>query len=148
MAFRVFCSAFAEGGWIPRLHTCAGADVSPSLEWAGEPNGTRGFALMVDDPDAPAGTWIHWLLYDIPASVHTLAQGARNVGVMGTNSFGRLGYGGPCPPAGDPHRYYFRLYALDAASLGLLAGVGRAEFEAAMGGHVIGEAQCMGRFGL
>src|SRR3954447_25682558 len=118
MSFRIFSSAFAEGGTIPRLHTCAGADVSPSLEWSDVPAGTLSFALVVDDPDAPAKTWTHWVLFDIPASARTLAQGTR-IGVSGRNDFGRTGYGGPCPPAGPPHRYYFRLYALDIANAGV-----------------------------
>jgi Raf kinase inhibitor-like YbhB/YbcL family protein len=147
MSFRIFSSAFAEGGTIPRLHTCAGADVSPSLEWSDVPAGTRSFALIVDDPDAPAKTWTHWVLFDIPANTRTLAQGTR-VGVNGRNDFGRTGYGGPCPPAGPPHRYYFRLYALDIASLGIAEDATRASVEAATEGHVLGEAQCMGRFGL
>jgi Raf kinase inhibitor-like YbhB/YbcL family protein len=146
MVFRVFSSAFAEGGWIPPLHSCHGADVSPSLEWAGAPAGTLSFALIVDDPDAPMGTWNHWLLYDIPADVHTLAQGSRGVGVAATNDFGKPGYGGPCPPAGSPHRYYFKLYALDVEKLGVGAGARRAELDAAMQGHVLAEAQYMGRF--
>jgi len=143
---RIFSSAFAEGGWIPRLHSCAGADVSPSLEWTDAPAGARSFALIVDDPDAPKGTWLHWLLYDIPAGVHTIAQGARGVGISGTNSFKKTGYGGPCPPAGSPHRYYFKLSALDVESLGLKPGASRADVEHAMKGHVLGEASYMGRF--
>jgi len=146
MAFRVFSSAFAEGAMIPALHTCQGADVSPTLEWAGEPAGTRSFTLIVDDPDAPAGVWVHWLLYDIPAKVHTLSQGVQSTALTGTNSFGKAKYGGPCPPHGNPHRYYFRLYALDRASLGLPAGANRAELEHAMAAHILAEAQYMGRF--
>jgi Raf kinase inhibitor-like YbhB/YbcL family protein len=146
MTFRVFSSAFSEGGWIPPLHSCRGADVSPSLEWAGVPTGTRSFALLVDDPDAPMGTWTHWLLYDVPSTVRVLAQGSHGVGLSGKNSFGRAGYGGPCPPPGDPHRYYFTLYALDVDTLGLSAGASRAEFTGAIAGHAIAEARCMGRF--
>src|SRR5215475_621522 len=134
MAFHIFSSAFPEGGWIPALHTCSGADVSPSLEWGGEPDGTRSFALIVDDPDAPAGTWIHWLLYDIPAKVRTLAQGARSPGLTGTNSFGKAQYGGPCPPSGKPHRYYFKLYALGKDTLGLSPGATREHLQHAMAG--------------
>jgi Raf kinase inhibitor-like YbhB/YbcL family protein len=147
MAFHLFSNAFPEGGSIPPLHTCKGADVSPSLEWSGEPSGTRSFVLIVDDPDAPAGTWDHWLLYDIPAKAHTLPQGAHSPGIAGTNSFGKAHYGGPCPPPGPPHRYYFKLYALDKDSLGLPAGASRAEVERAIKGHVLAQAQYMGRFG-
>jgi Raf kinase inhibitor-like YbhB/YbcL family protein len=143
---RIFSSAFADGGWIPPLHSCKGADVSPSLEWTDPPAGTRSYVLIVDDPDAPGGTWLHWLLYDIPAKVHTLAQGSRGVGTSGTNSFKRTGYGGPCPPAGAPHHYYFKLSALDVDSLGLKSGASRADVERAMNGHILGEASYLGRF--
>ena len=93
MAFQLFSPAFANGGWIPALHTCQGADLSPPLEWSGEPDGTRSFALIVDDPDAPTGTWNHWLLWNIPSKIHSLAQGFKpgTVGVSGRNDFGRAG---------------------------------------------------------
>lgn len=149
MALRLTIPAFPDGGEIPKLHTCEGADLSPALEWSGEPEGTRSFVLIVDDPDAPVGVWNHWLLYDIPSSVHALAQGFKpgSVGLSGTNDFGRPGYGGPCPPKGHgPHRYYFRLYAVDVASLGLKAGVRRAELDRALRGHVLAETQYMGRY--
>ena len=149
MAFKLFSSTFSDGGWIPSLHTCEGADVSPSLEWSGEPAGTRSFALVVDDPDAPSGTWTHWLLFDIPPTVHTLAQGykAGSVGVSGKNDFGKLGYGGPCPPKGHgPHRYFFKLHALDVATLGLRAGVNASGLKRALEGHVLAEARCLGRY--
>jgi Raf kinase inhibitor-like YbhB/YbcL family protein len=147
MAFRVFSNAFAEGGTIPRLHTCEGADVSPSLEWSDAPSGTLSFALLVEDPDAPAGTWTHWMLWDIPAKVRTLAQGVERVGIAGVNDFGKPGYGGPCPPRGQVHRYYFRLFAMGVATLGLAAGARRKVFDAAIAGHVLNEAVFMGRFG-
>jgi len=148
MAFKVFSNAFSEGGWIPELHSCQGADVSPSLEWSGEPAETRSFALIVEDPDAPAGTWCHWLIYDIAFQVHNLAQGYKpgSLGVSGTNDFGKQGYGGPCPPRGKPHRYFFRLHALDVHTLGLSAGVQRLDLVNALKGHVLAEAQYMGRF--
>ncbi|MDE3166457.1 MAG: YbhB/YbcL family Raf kinase inhibitor-like protein [Acidobacteriota bacterium] len=144
--FRVFSSAFAEGGWIPRLHTCDGADVSPSVEWSEEPRDTRSFALLVEDPDAPRGVWTHWMLYDIPRAVRTLAQGVARVGLAGRNDFGRAGYGGPCPPPGDPHRYYFRLMAMRVEKLGIAEGATRAEFDRAISGKVVGEAVYMGRY--
>jgi len=146
MAFRIFSPAFAEGASIPPLFTCSGADVSPSLEWSGEPKEARGFALIVDDPDAPHGVWTHWLLYDIPLATHTLPQGSTAIGTAGANDFGKRAYGGPCPPAGAPHRYYFKLYALDVASLGLSPGAKRAELDAVLNEHVLAEAQYMGRF--
>jgi Raf kinase inhibitor-like YbhB/YbcL family protein len=149
MAFKLTVPAFADGGLISKLHTCEGADISPFLEWDGEPATTRCLVLIVDDPDAPAGTWNHWLLYDLPPSVRSLAQGYKpgKLGQSGTNDFGRLGYGGPCPPKGHgPHRYFFRLYALDVASLGLPAGARRAQIDKALRGHILGEAQYMGRY--
>ncbi|MBZ5586520.1 MAG: YbhB/YbcL family Raf kinase inhibitor-like protein [Acidobacteriia bacterium] len=149
MAFKLFSNAFSDGGWIPELHSCTGADVSPTLEWSGEPPETRSFTLVVDDPDAPAGTWTHWLLYDIAPKVHSLAQGYKpgNLGLSGANDFGRQGYGGPCPPKGHgPHRYFFKLYALDVQTLGLPAGVKTTELHPALKSHVLAEAQYMGRF--
>jgi len=141
-------SAFAEGGWIPVLHSCQGADLSPALEWSGEPSDTRSFTLIVDDPDAPAGNWCHWLLYDVASQVHNLAQGYKpgKIGLSGANDFGKPGYGGPCPPKGGPHRYFFRLYALDVHTLGLPAGIQRAELLRAMGGHTLAQVEYMGRF--
>jgi Raf kinase inhibitor-like YbhB/YbcL family protein len=149
MAFRVYSSAFAEGGWIPALHSCEGADLSPSLEWSGTPVETRSLVLVTEDPDAPAGIWTHWLLYDIGPKVQGLAQGykAGSLGLSGTNDFGKAGYGGPCPPKGHgAHRYFFKLYALDVHTLGLPAGVKRADVVKAIQRHVLAEAQYMGRF--
>ena len=149
MAFKLIIPAFSEGTVIPKLHTCEGADLSPSIEWSGEPAEASSFALIVDDPDAPVGTWNHWLLFDIPAAVRSLAQGYKpgQLGVSGTNDFGKLGYGGPCPPKGHgPHRYFFKLYAVGAASLGLKAGAKRAEMDKALRGHVLGEVQYVGRY--
>ncbi len=149
MAMKLVIPAFAEGAMIPKLHTCDGADLSPALEWSGEPPGTRSFALIVDDPDAPVGIWNHWLLWDIPAGVHSIAQGFKpgQLGVSGTNDFGKLGYGGPCPPRGHgSHRYFFKLYALDVDSLKLAAGGRREQLDRAMKGHVLAEAQYMGRY--
>ena len=149
MPFQLFSTAFANGGWIPDLHTCQGADLSPALEWSGEPAGTRSFALIVDDPDAPAGIWNHWLLWDIPSTTHNLAQGLKpgSVGLSGRNDFGRTGYGGPCPPKGHgPHRYFFKMYALGLDGLGLQEGKKRADLDRAISGHVLAEAQFWGRF--
>ena len=149
MAFQIFSSAFAEGGWIPDLHACQGADVSPPLEWMGEPPETRSFALIVDDPDAPSGNWNHWLLFDIAAQTHNLPQGFKvsRLGVSGKNSWGKEGYNGPCPPKGNgPHRYFFRLFALELKILGLSGGAAREAIERAMNGHIIAETQYMGRY--
>jgi len=149
MAFQLTSSAFPEGGNIPIIHTCDGANVSPPLTWSGEPEGVKSFALIVEDPDAPSRTWTHWLLYDIPAEVHQLEQGFQpgRLGMSGSNDFGKLGYGGPCPPKGHgPHRYFFRLFALNVPSLGLRDGENHVGVELAIRGHVLGEAQCMGRY--
>jgi Raf kinase inhibitor-like YbhB/YbcL family protein len=149
MAFKLMSSAFPEGNAIPKLYTGEGADRSPALEWSGEPEATKSFALIVDDPDAPAGTWNHWLLWNIPHTTHTLAQGFEpgQLGASGANDFGRLGYGGPMPPKGHgPHRYYFRLFALDVEALNLREGARRADLDRALKGHVLGEAQYMGRY--
>jgi Raf kinase inhibitor-like YbhB/YbcL family protein len=149
VAFHIFSSAYTEGGWIPDIYTCQGADISPSLEWSGEPPETRSFVLIVDDPDAPGGTWTHWMLYDIPPKVHNLAQATKPgaLGLSGTNDFGKPGYGGPCPPKGHgAHRYFFRLFALDVHTLGLPPGVKRTELEKAIKGHSLAEVQYMGRF--
>ena len=128
MAFRLIIHAFRDQDTIPKLHTCEGADLSPALEWEGEPAGTKSFALIMDDPDAPAGVWNHWLLFDIPASLHALAQGFKpgQAGQSGANDFGHPGYGGPCPPKGHgPHRYFFKLFAVGVPSLGLSSGARR-----------------------
>jgi Raf kinase inhibitor-like YbhB/YbcL family protein len=149
MAFKLMIGAFAEGGAIPNLFTCDGADLSPSLEWSGEPRDTKSLALIVDDPDAPAGTWNHWLLWDIPASLHALAQGFKpgKLGESGTNDFGKPGYNGPCPPRGGPHRYFFKLHALDVPGLGLRAGSKRDGLDRALRGHVLAKTEYMGRYG-
>lgn len=149
MAFKLTIGAFAEGDAIPKLQGCDGADLSPSLEWEGEPRDTKSFAVIMDDPDAPAGTWNHWLLWDVPPSVHALAQGFKpgQLGQSGANDFGKQGYNGPCPPRGHgPHRYFFKLHALDVPSLGLRAGAKRADVDRAIKGHVLAETQYMGRY--
>jgi Raf kinase inhibitor-like YbhB/YbcL family protein len=149
MAFKILCSAFPEGATVPKLHTCEGADLSPALEWSGEPPDTKSFVLVMDDPDAPAETWSHWLLWDIPRSVHSLAQGFKpgRVGESGTNDFGKTGYGGPAPPKGHgPHRYYFRLMAVDTETLGLRAGANRVDLDYALETHVLDQALYMGRY--
>jgi Raf kinase inhibitor-like YbhB/YbcL family protein len=118
MAFAIRSSAFAPGSEIPRKYTCEGADVSPPLEWEDPPAGTKGFALICDDPDAPAGTWVHWVIYGIPPEARKLGDSVpatprlQDGSLQGRNDFGRMGYGGPCPPLGKAHRYFFRLYAL------------------------------------
>lgn len=149
MALSLKVQGFDDGGTIPTRHTCDGEDSSPALQWSGEPKDAQSFALIVDDPDAPAGTWTHWLLWDVPAHVHSLSEGFRPgaAGASGKNDFGRPGYGGPCPPKGPAHRYYFTLYALDRPVLGLPAGARRQELDRALKGHILAQAQYMGRYG-
>jgi Raf kinase inhibitor-like YbhB/YbcL family protein len=145
-------SAFADGGEIPLRYTCEGEDIAPALEWADLPAGTQSVALIVDDPDAPDPaaprmTWVHWVLYDLPANSQGLPErgeplppGTRE----GLNDWGRSGYGGPCPPVGR-HRYFFKLYALDA-QLGDIATPKKAGVEQAMQGHVLESAQLVGTY--
>ena len=144
-------TAFDEGQPIPRKYTCDDADVSPPLAWSAAPAGTRSFALICDDPDAPVGTWVHWVVWGISAAstelpemvaaTEALPGGAR----QGLNDFRRVGYGGPCPPPGRPHRYFFKLYALDA-ELALGPRATKRDLLQAMAGHVLAEAQLMGTY--
>jgi Raf kinase inhibitor-like YbhB/YbcL family protein len=143
--------AFADGEPIPMRYTCDGADVSPPLQWSEVAPGTKSFALICDDPDAPVGTWVHWVIYGLPATTRelpemvaateTLPDGAK----QGLNDFRRVGYGGPCPPPGRPHRYFFKLYALDAG-LALNARASKPDLLRAMAGHILAEAQLMGTY--
>ena len=151
MSFTIKTTAFSEGGSIPKKHTCDGADLSPALAWASAPAGTKSLALIADDPDAPVGTWTHWIAWNIPpegalpegiAKVENLGDGTR----QGKNDFKRIGYGGPCPPPGKPHRYFFKLYALDD-KLDLKPGASRNELERAMQGHVQSQTELMGKYG-
>ncbi len=153
MGLSITSTAFTEGGAIPRKHSCDGADASPPLTWSGTPQGTAAFALIVDDPDAPARTWVHWVLYDLPATLSALPENVAKTerlkelggAVQGKSDFKRVGYGGPCPPPGPAHRYYFKLYAL-GARLGLPAGASKQDVERAMDGHVLATAQLMGTY--
>jgi hypothetical protein len=149
MALTLSIPAFANGEAIPMRHTCDGADASPELSWSGVPEGVLSFALLVEDPDAPVGTWNHWLLWDIPASAAGLPEAFEpgSIGVSGRNDFGRRGYGGPCPPRGHgAHRYFFRLFALDRKSLGLAEGANRKALENALAGHVVAKAEHLGTY--
>lgn len=139
-------SAFSEGSAIPVQYTGDGKDDSPPLKWTGAPSDTKSFALICDDPDAPRGTWVHWVLFDLPGTTSELPAGGSHLGVRGKNDFRRLGYGGPAPPPGKPHRYFFKLYALNAELI-LPEGATRAQAESAMKGHVLAEAQLMGKYG-
>jgi Raf kinase inhibitor-like YbhB/YbcL family protein len=151
MTLQIRSNAFSEGGMIPRKYTCDGEDVSPPMAWSGVPEGTKSLVLIADDPDAPMGTWVHWVLYDIPPTLDGLPEGVaktplvQGVGTQGTNDFRQIGYGGPCPPRGPAHRYFFKLYALDT-SLNLKSGLRKAEIEKAMKGHILAQAQYMGTY--
>jgi Raf kinase inhibitor-like YbhB/YbcL family protein len=152
MALQITSPAFRPGDDVPTKHTCDGQDVSPALEWSDPPDGTRSLALICDDPDAPRGTWSHWVLYNLPPSARGLPEAVPpdkslpDGSMQGKNDFGRIGYGGPCPPRGSKHRYFYRLYALDAAP-NLAPGATRQALLDAMRGHILAEAELMGRYG-
>ena len=144
-------TAFTEGAAIPAKHTCDAKNVSPPLKWSGVPAGTRSLALIVDDPDAPGGTWVHWVLYDLPATASELAEDAPKSQYVaggakqGLNDFRHLGYGGPCPPPGKAHRYFFKLYALDTV-LELKPGLTKKDLGGAMEKHILAQAQLIGTY--
>lgn len=150
MAFELNSAAFTAGGSIPSIYTCQGKDISPPLTWSGTPDRTKSFVLICDDPDAPIGTWVHWVYYNIPPEVSSLPEGMSKKekpeqgGISGKSSFGDFGYGGPCPPWGT-HRYFFRLYALDTV-LNLAPGEKKKAVLKAMEGHVLGTAELMGTY--
>lgn len=145
-------TAFDHGQTIPRHYTCQGDDVSPQLEWDSLPEGTESLALICDDPDAPGGTWVHWVLYNLPPLANGLPEGVPadqslpDGSLQGRNDFKRIGYGGPCPPPGKPHRYFFKLYALDTM-LDLEPGASKASLIRAMGGHILAEEHLIGTYG-
>jgi len=151
MAFTLTSSAFAEGQAIPRHYTCDGPNVSVPLDWSDPPAGTESFALIADDPDAPGGTWVHWVLYGLPGQSRRLPEGVPAKKTLpdgskqGMNDFRKIGYGGPCPPRGPAHRYLFTLYAVDRA-VDLPPGVTKAQLLNAIKGHTLGEAQLMGTY--
>jgi hypothetical protein len=150
MGFILSSTAFAEGDPIPQIYSCDGEDISPPMQWTDPPEGTMSFALIADDPDAPVGTWVHWVLYNLPADTSSLPEaflsdadlpdGSKN----GENSWGRLGYGGPCPPGGT-HRYFFKIYALDL-TLDIAAGATKEQLLQAVEGHILAESELMGTY--
>ncbi len=150
MDIKVSSTAFDEEGMIPAKYTCDEEDVSPPLAWDSIPEETKTLALICDDPDAPMGTWVHWVLFNLPAGISELPENIppekelESGAKQGTNDFGRIGYGGPCPPGGT-HRYYFKLYALDAV-LDFEAGARKQQLLEAMEGHILAEGQLMGRY--
>ncbi|MCH8306351.1 MAG: YbhB/YbcL family Raf kinase inhibitor-like protein [Candidatus Marinimicrobia bacterium] len=151
MSLTISSTAFSEGERIPDKYTCEGEDISPQLTWRDAPEGTKSFSLICDDPDAPMGTWDHWLIYNIPADSEGLSEAVptdeslTDGSKQGLNSWEKKSYGGPCPPPGDPHRYFFKLYALDTM-LTLTGDVNKSTLENAMQEHILAEAQLMGTF--
>jgi hypothetical protein len=150
MNLKIYSSAFEDGGMIPSKYTCDGADISPPLAWSGLPEGTKSIAIINDDPDAPMGTWVHWVIYNIPPTAQGLGEDIKRVEklpdgtLQGKNSWGRIGYGGPCPPGGT-HRYFFKIYALDKM-LNLKPGATKEELLTAMKGHILAQAQFYGKY--
>lgn len=151
MTFKLTSSAFDDQGTIPTIYTCDGRDISPPLSWSDAPGGAQGYALIVEDPDAPHGTFDHWIVYNMPGTETGLREAMpssdrlENGALQGRNSFGNIGYGGPCPPGGT-HRYFFRLFALDAAILDIPTEATKERLIEAMRPHVLAEAQLMGRY--
>jgi Raf kinase inhibitor-like YbhB/YbcL family protein len=143
--------SFSNGGDIPKQFTCDSADLSPQLSWTEPPVGTKSFALLLDDPDAPVGNWNHWVVWNVPSSLRSLPEGVSKTehlqdgSVQGLNDFHKPGYNGPCPPPGKAHRYYFKLFVLDT-SLDLKPTSGKHQLEAAMKGHILAQAEWMGRY--
>ena len=144
MTLQLTSTAFQDGGAIPKKYSCDGQNISPQLDWSGLPDQTKSLVLIVDDPDAPMGTFVHWVLYGLPAGLIGLQEGAAD-GIQGVNDFRKPSYGGPCPPKGTTHRYFFKLYALDIDS-NLKPGASKSEVETAMRGHILAQGQLMGKY--
>lgn len=151
MSIEVTSTAFQQGMTIPKQFTGDGVDQSPPLRWSKPPSGTRSIALICDDPDAPRGTWVHWVLFNLPPQTRELEEGVPTTATLpsgamqGKNDFGNIGYGGPAPPRGKAHRYFFKLYALTVA-VDLTPGATKAQLEDAMKGHILDEGQLMGTY--
>ena len=152
MAFTIGSEDFIPGEPIPSRYTCDGEDISPSLAWEGRPENTASFVLILDDPDAPRGVFTHWVVYDIPANANELPEAVpatdhlENGGIQGRNSWNKLGYNGPCPPAGPPHRYFFKLYALDVPTLTLPPRQTKERVLNAMQGHILDQTEVIGTY--
>jgi len=151
MEIKVTSTAFKEGEFIPKKYTGEGADISPPLSWDKSPEGTKSIALICDDPDAPVGTWVHWVIFNIKPDMTTLQENipmkkeVLAVARQGSNDFRKIGYGGPMPPPGKPHRYFFKVYALDKI-LDLPAGAKKADLEKAMERHILAKGQLLGKY--
>lgn len=151
MSISITSTAFAEGRPIPDKYTCTGSNVSPPLKWDNAPAGVKSFALIADDPDAPMGTWVHWVIYNLPPATTSLAENLPSLPELpdgskqGVNDFRQPGYGGPCPPPGKPHHYCFKIYALDAM-LSLESGASAKGLLKAMDGHILAQGQLVGTY--
>ena len=139
-------SIFNNGDIIPQVYTCDGGNISPPLSWTGIPSNTVSLTLIMDDPDAPAGTWVHWVLFNLPPDLIGIEQGKSGGGTQGINDFKQIGYGGPCPPKGKTHHYYFKVYALDTM-LDLKSGATKDQTESLMRGHILAQGLLIGKYG-
>lgn len=152
MEMKIYSSAFKDGNFIPSRYTCEGANVSPQLHWNNVPKDVKSFAIIMHDPDAPGGDFVHWVIYNIPGNVKELHEDvtpSRNISdevMFGTNEFGRVGYSGPCPPPGKPHHYLIQIYALDTILHHLETGCTRQQLLKAMEGHILAEDKLTGKF--
>jgi len=153
MEIKLHSTAFKNGEFIPSKYSCEGSNVSPQLSWTGDTNGIKSFAIILSDPDAPGGDFVHWVIYNIPGNfkeLHEDVTPSRNIPdevMIGTNSFGHVGYGGPCPPPGKPHRYIFNIYGLDTIlHHHLETGATKSELLKAMKGHILAEGELMGKY--
>ncbi len=152
MSLTVSSPAFTEGGAIPKKYSCDGENISPALNWSGIPQNTKSLALIMDDPDAPIGTFVHWVIYGLESNLKGLPEGVAKsalvtgIGMQGTNDYRKTEYDGPCPPKGSTHRYYFKLYALDIV-IEPKTGLSKAAVEKTMQGHILAQGQLMGKFG-
>lgn len=153
MAFNITTPAFEQGASIPEVHSCKGDDTSPLLRWDAEPKGTETFALIMEDPDAPGGTFTHWMIYNLPDDCHELEKvipiekHLENGAIQAKNDFGKIGYGGPCPPEGEEHRYFFKIFALNR-QIPRESINSREDFLEAIDGYILDEAEYMGKFRL
>ena len=155
VTLKLTSTSFEPNGVIPARYTCEGKDISPSLQWSDPPSGTKSLALISEDPDAPGGTWVHWVLYDLPQGTRELKEGVPKTSLLqfpdgaarqGTTDFKRLGYGGPCPPPGSYHRYFFKLYAIDTILEYFPDGMTKQELLKAMEGHILAQGELIGRY--